>query len=119
VQVVAVLPAVDPLTNNGTVRIRFHNPQHLLKLGMFLSLNLPLQSAGETLLLPTQAIYPDENGEPHVYKVSGDQAHAVPVKLGAHSDGKVEVLQGVQAGDLVVLSGGYGLPKRSTVRVKQ
>jgi RND family efflux transporter MFP subunit len=118
-RVVAVLPAVDPVTNNGTVRIRFHNPQHLLKLGMFLSLNLPLQVAGETLVLPRQAIYPDENGEPHVYKVIGDQANAVPVKLGARSNDKVEVLEGVQAGDVVVLSGGYGLPKRSTVRVKQ
>ena len=29
-RVVAVLPAVDPATNNGTVRIRFDNPQHLL-----------------------------------------------------------------------------------------
>ena len=86
---------------------------------MFLSVNLPLKAASNALLVSRQAIYPDESGEPHVYKVTGDQAEAVPVKLGAESNDKVEVLAGVQAGEVVVLSGGYGLPKKSKVRVKQ
>jgi RND family efflux transporter MFP subunit len=118
-RVAAVLPAVDPATNNGTVRIRFDNPQHLLKLGMFLTVNLPLKAAANTLFVARQAIYPDENGEPHVYKVTGDQAESVPVKLGAASSDKVEILEGVQAGEVVVLNGGYGLPEKSKVRVKQ
>jgi RND family efflux transporter MFP subunit len=118
-RVVAVLPAVDPATNNGAVRIRIDNPQHLLKLGMFLSVNLPLKGAADRLLLPRQAIYPGESGEPHVYRVTGDQAEAVPVKLGAQSNDKVEVLDGVRAGEVVIFSGGYGLPEKSTVRVKQ
>ncbi|HYY70206.1 MAG TPA: efflux RND transporter periplasmic adaptor subunit, partial [Terriglobales bacterium] len=118
-RVVAVLPAVDPVTSNGTVRIRFDNAQHLLKLGMFLSVNLPLKAASNTLLVSRQAIYPDENGDPHVYKINGDEAEAVPVKLGATSSDKVEVLEGVQAGDVVVLNGGYGLPEKSRVRIKQ
>ena len=118
-RVVAVLPAVDPATGNGTVRIRFDNPKHLLKLGMFLSVNLTLKAASKALLVPKQAIYPDENGEPHVYKVNGDQAESVAVKLGAQSSDKVEVLDGVQAGEVIVLNGGYGLPEKSKVRVKQ
>ena len=117
-RVVAVLPAVDPATNNGTARIHIDNPQHLLKLGMFLSVNLPLKAAAGRLLLPRQAIYPDESGEPHVYRVTGNQAEAVAVKLGAQSNDRVEVLEGVQDGDVVVLSGGYGLPEKSKVRVK-
>jgi RND family efflux transporter MFP subunit len=118
-RVVAVFPAVDPATNNGTVRIRFDNRQHLLKLGMFLSLNLPLKGVADALVVPRRAIYPGENGEPQVYKVTGDQANAVPVKLGAQSNDEVEVLEGVKAGDVVVLSGGYGLPEKSKVQVKQ
>lgn len=117
-RIVAVLPAVDPATNNGTVRIRIDNPQHLLKLGMFLSVNLPLKAAADRLLLPRQAIYPGESGEPHVYRVTGDQAEEVPVKLGAQSTDKVEVLEGVQEGEVVVLNGGYGLPEKSRVQVK-
>ena len=86
---------------------------------MFLSVNLPLKVAAKALLVPRQAIYPDENGEPHVYRVTGDQAESVAVKLGVQSSDKVEVLDGVQAGQVIVLNGGYGLPEKSKVRVKQ
>jgi multidrug efflux pump subunit AcrA (membrane-fusion protein) len=85
---------------------------------MFLSVNLPLKAAAKALLVQRQAIYPDENGEPHVYKVTGDQAESVPVKLGAQSNDNVEVIEGVQAGEVIVLNGGYGLPEKSKVRVK-
>ncbi len=69
--VVAVLPAVDPATNNGSVRIRIDNRKHLLKVGQYLSLPLPLKDAGARLVVPKQAIYPDESGEPHVYVLHG------------------------------------------------
>lgn len=118
-RVVTVLPAVDPATNNGTVRIRVANPRHLLKFGMFVSINLPLQENREGLVVPRQAVYPDESGEPHVYRLTGDEAESVPVKLGIQTKDESEILSGVQEGDKVILSGGYGLPGKSKVRVKQ
>jgi RND family efflux transporter MFP subunit len=116
--VVAVLPAVDPATNNGTVRIRMDNQQHLLKFGAFLSFNLPLKASGTKLIVPRQAIYPDENGEPHVYKVTGDLAVAVPVEVGVQTKDKAEIVAGVKEGEVVVVTGGYGLPDKAKVRVK-
>jgi len=117
--VVAVLPAVDPSTNNGTVRIRVDNRKRLLKLGMFVSIQLPLKAAGQRLVLPRQAIYPDESGEPRVYKVQGEQAESVAVQLGVQTRDQVEVLSGVREGDTVILAGGYGLPeKRQRIRIK-
>ena len=118
-RVVSILPAVDPATNNGTVRIRIENSKRLLKLGQFLSIDLPIKQKGSRLVVPKQAVYPDESGEPHVYKVTGDAAEAVPVKLGVQTGDKAEILEGVQEGDTVVLIGGYGLPEKSKVRVKQ
>jgi len=118
-RVVSILPAVDPATNNGTVRIRAENPRRLLKLGQFLSLDLPVKQKGPRLVVPKQAIYPDESGEPHVYKLTGDTAEAIPVKVGVQSGDKAEILEGVKEGDTVVVTGGYGLPEKSKVRVKQ
>ena len=118
-RVVAVLPAVDPATNNGTVRIRVANPNHLLKFGMFVSLDLPLKANKDRLLVPRQAIYPDESGEPHVYKVEGDEAESVAVKLGIQTKDESEILSGAQEGDKVILAGGYGLAEKSKVRIKQ
>ena len=118
-KVVSVLPAVDPATNNGTVRIRIDNAKHQLKLGQYLSVDLPLKQAGTTLIVPRQAIYPDESGEPRVYKVTGEDASQVPVQLGVQTKDKAEIVSGVQEGDTVIVTGGYGLPEKSKVHIKQ
>lgn len=117
--VVAILPAVDPATNNGTVRIRIDNSKRQLKLGQYLSIDLPLSPKGARLLVPGQAIYPNESGEPHVYRVEGDDAVSVAVKVGVQSGDKAEILEGVREGDTLVTSGGYGLPEKSKVHVKR
>jgi RND family efflux transporter MFP subunit len=117
-KVVSILPAVDPATNNGTVRIRIENSKRQLKFGQYLSINLPLQQKKQQLVVPRQAVYPDESGEPHVYVVAGDEATSVAVKVGVQSGDKAEILEGVKEGDTVVVTGGYGLPEKSKVRVK-
>jgi RND family efflux transporter MFP subunit len=118
-KVVSILPAVDPATNNGTVRIRIENAKRLLKLGQFLSVELPLKQKGSRLVVPRQAVYPDESGEPHVYKVTNDDAESIPVKLGIQAGDKTEILEGLKEGETVIVTGGYGLPEKSKVRVKQ
>jgi RND family efflux transporter MFP subunit len=117
-RVVSILPAVDPATNNGTVRIRMENAKRQLKLGQYLSIDLPLKQQGTRLIVPKQAVYPNETGEPHVYKVTGNDAQSVPVKVGVQAGDKAEILEGVNDGDTVVVSGGYGLPEQSKVHVK-
>jgi RND family efflux transporter MFP subunit len=116
--VVAVLPAIDPATNNGTVRIRVQNPKHQLKLGEYLSIELPLKQRGLSLVVPRQAIYPDQSGAPHVYKLQGEVAESVPVQVGIQTKDNVEILSGVNEGDVVIVDGGYGLPEKAKVHVK-
>ncbi len=116
-RIIAVLPAVDPVTNNGTVRIQVNNRNHALKLGTFVTVELPLRQRIQRLILPRQAVYPDESGQPRVYRISGDEAQSVTVQLGIQTKDQVEILSGVQPGDRVILSGGYGLPDKAKVRV--
>jgi len=117
-RVVAISPAVDPATNAGLVRIRFANPAGLLRLGMVLTAQTPVDKHSGALIVPPQSIYRDEQGTPHVYKVSADNAEAVSVTLGIQNQDAVELLSGVQAGDTVIVTGGYGLPDKAKVRVK-
>ena len=118
-KVVAISPAVDPSTNVGTVRIRMSNSRRLLRLGLFLSAQLPLETHAKALVVPAQAVYRDEQGNPEVYRVEGDDASAVPVKLGIETKSQVELLSGVQAGDTVILTGGYGLKDHAKVKVRE
>jgi membrane fusion protein (multidrug efflux system) len=116
--VVAISPAVDPATNVGTVRIRASNPAGLLRLGMFVSTQLPLETHANAVVVPSQAVYRDEEGKPQVYRVQGENAEAVPVELGIEAKDRVELLSGVKPGETIILTGGYGLSDKAKVKVK-
>lgn len=118
-RVVAISPAVDPSTNVGVVRIRITNAAGLLRLGMFLSAQAPIETHPGALAVPPPAVYRDEQNQPRVYRVTGDRAEAVPVKLGIETPTQVELLSGVREGDTVILTGGYGLGERAQVRAKR
>jgi len=117
-RVVAISPAVDPMTNAGLVRVRIANPRGALRMGMFLSAQVALETHAKALVVPPAAIYKDEEGELHVYRVTGTDSVSVPVKVGIETPGMVELLSGVSEGDQVILTGGYGLPDKAKVTVK-
>src|SRR5713226_9635585 len=117
-RVVAVSSAVDPTTNVGLIRIRIANSEGLLRLGMFLSAQIPIETHPNALSVPPQAIYRDQEGQPHVYRVVGTSAAAIPVQLGLTTSDRVELLSGVREGETVILTGGYGLGDKAKVTVK-
>jgi RND family efflux transporter MFP subunit len=117
-RVVAVSPAVDPATNVGLVRIRIPNQERLLRLGTFLSAQVAIDTHAQALVVPPQAIYRDEQGQERVFVVTGENATAVPVKLGIETPDRVELLSGVKEGDNVILTGGYGLGDKAKIKVK-
>lgn len=117
-RIVAVSPAVDPATNVGLVRIRLANPGGLLRLGMFLTTQVPVEAHKNALTVPPQAIYKNENGQPRVFLVDKDSATAAPVRLGIETSDRVELLDGVKEGDTVIFTGGYGLGDKAKVSVK-
>jgi RND family efflux transporter MFP subunit len=118
-KIIAISPTVDPATNVGSVRIRIANPSGILKLGMYLNAQVPVQTDANALTVPPQSIYHDETGATQVYEVNGDKATAVPVKVGIQTSDHAEILSGVKAGDTVILDGGYGLGDSATIKVKQ
>jgi RND family efflux transporter MFP subunit len=117
-KIIAISPTVDPATNVGSVRIRIANPSGVLKLGMYLNAQVPVQTDADALTVPPQSIYHDETGATQVYEIKGDTATAVPVKLGIQTTDSVEILSGVKAGDTVILTGGYGLGDTAKIKIK-
>jgi RND family efflux transporter MFP subunit len=116
--IVAISPAVDPATNVGLVRIRIANRAGLLRLGMFLTAQVPLETHRNALVAPLGAVYRDQDGNPEIYRVEGEKAEAVPVKLGLETKDRVELLSGAQEGETIILGGGYGLPAHAKIKVK-
>ena len=107
----AISPAVDPSTGVGLVRIRIPNPNGALRMGIFLTAEIPVDTHANALTVPAEAIYRDQKSEPRVFVVEQDSATAVPVKLGIETKDRVELTGGeVKEGQTIILTGGYGLP---------
>lgn len=118
-RVTAISPSVDPSTNVGTIRIRIANSGGALRLGMYLTAQVAVETHKNALTVPVEAIYHDESGQTQVYEVSGNTAKAADVKVGIESGGRAEILDGVKAGDTIILTGGYGLGDSANIKVKQ
>jgi len=69
------------------------------------------------VLVPKRAVT-EQNGQSHVWVVTGGSAVRRPVTLGADRLDQIEVRSGVMRGDAVILNPPAGLADRALVRVK-
>ncbi|OGB99787.1 MAG: hypothetical protein A3G35_12500, partial [candidate division NC10 bacterium RIFCSPLOWO2_12_FULL_66_18] len=70
------------------------------------------------VLVPKEAIV-TRDGQRLVYLANGSKAAGRPVKIGAEVDGKVEVLEGLQGGETVVVRGVEALRDGQRLRIKR
>ena len=95
---------INPNTRTLNLLAEIDNPQRDLKPGMLIDLQIS-RDEGEALTVPEGALI-SVASQQYVYKVNGDNvAHQVPVKTGRRRVGHVEVLEGLQAGDQVIVEG--------------
>ena len=95
---------VDPVTRAILVRAELPNPDHALRAGMLMTVNV-MQAGREVLALPEIAIEQVGAGS-FAYRVKPDmRVERVAVELGARKDGKVEVIRGIDAGTRIVIDG--------------
>jgi membrane fusion protein (multidrug efflux system) len=99
-----VAARVDPATRSVTVRAAFANHERQLRPGMLVSVRLQ-RPEREALLVPEIAIV--QIGQTSfAWRVKADgSVEQARVALGTRSGGKVEVLEGLQAGDRIVVDG--------------
>ena len=123
-QVREILPLIDPETRQAIVKIDLpDSPQ--LRPGMFLRANLTTNVA-QGITIPAKAILPQADGSALVYQLGNDnQVQAVTVEIGELLDGetsnaaRIEVRQGLQVGDRVVVEGAGYLKDGDRVNVVQ
>lgn len=103
-QVVAVDSRIDPVTRSIGIRARIPNPDLRLRPGMLMIVDL-IKNSRNSLIVPEQALIPEPNAQ-FVIVVSNDNvASRVKVIIGRRKLGYVEVLEGLNEGDLVVTDG--------------
>ncbi len=102
--VAAVDNRIDPTTRSVNVRAEIDNSDLRLRPGMLMVVDL-LKDARESLMVPEAALDPNSDKQYVVIVRADNTAHRVEVKIGRRRTGFVEILDGVQEGDLVVREG--------------
>ncbi|TCK19244.1 membrane fusion protein (multidrug efflux system) [Thiogranum longum] len=104
----AINPGVDTGTRTLRLRATLDNPERLLRPGMFAEVSTVLPLRDNILTLPRTAVTYNPYGELVFVIQKTDKGMTVlnrPVKTGEVREGRVEIIEGLKAGDLVVSAG--------------
>jgi membrane fusion protein (multidrug efflux system) len=94
---------VDPVTRSIIVRAELPNQKGVLKPGMFMTAKISA-AAARALLVPEGAIVP-EQGKSFVFVVKDGIVSKREVTLGRRKPGQVQITQGLDDGERVVIEG--------------
>lgn len=94
---------VDPVSRAIVVRARIANEDGRLKPGMFMTVKLTV-SETPALMLPEEALIP-EGARKFVFVVRDGKAVRTDVEIGRRRPGEVEIVSGLNEGDVVVTEG--------------
>lgn len=117
-EVTVVDTRIDPATRTVRLVSEFDNADEALRPGLFLTVELLLAQRERAMLIPEEAIDP-LGDKAFVFVVRDDRVRRMEVLLGQRLPGEVEVRQGIDAGDRVVVRGVNRLRNDAPVRVTE
>ncbi len=108
-------------TSTGTVasRVLFENKEHLLLPGMFVRATIINEVLDKALLVPQRGVLRTSEGSARAYVITdSNSVELKDVRIGRAVDDQWLVLDGLKAGDRVVISGLQKIKAGITVQVK-
>jgi RND family efflux transporter MFP subunit len=120
-RVAALLPNFDAASETSSVRTDFTGPERIAEAGAPVEVRIVTTNVPDAIVVPAAALFQDQGVDRyHVFVVGADaRAHRTDIKVGLRDRDRVQVTEGIKAGDLVVTSGGYALSDGLGVRVAQ
>ena len=116
-EVLFIYPYLNTKTRTAQLRLAFKNPELELKPGMYANIYLKSELPDEVLVIPQEAVI--DSGVRKVVFVSLGKGKFQPrdVKLGAEGNShEFQVLEGLEEGEKIVLSGQFLLDSESRLR---
>jgi cobalt-zinc-cadmium efflux system membrane fusion protein len=111
-RVILVSSVVDPESRSVKVRTEVPNPDGRLKPDMFANVEIITEMHRIAISIPQSALL-DDGGKKVVFVMAGSGYEKRAVTAGIQSNDRVEILEGLQAGDKVVVKGNYLLLQQS------
>jgi membrane fusion protein (multidrug efflux system) len=96
---------VDPTSGQIMLRAELPNPDGMLLPGMYVRVRLQQAQANEVIQLPQQAVTRSGSGDSVMVVGADGKVSPRPVKVGSAQDGQWIVLEGLKAGEQVMVDG--------------
>jgi membrane fusion protein (multidrug efflux system) len=103
-KVYAIEPSIDSKTRSITLRALYDNANARINPGRYVSIELIIREKANAIQVPTEAIIP-ELGSEKVFIVKNARAQSVAVKTGLRTEKFVEITEGLNPGDSLVVGG--------------
>lgn len=104
-EVFFVAPNLDAAARRLILKAWIANDDLRLKPGMFVNVDVEVEAKDAALMVPETAIVYDSHGVFVWRQGEGGQAEKIPVELGLRQEGRVELVDGVAPGDVIVSAG--------------
>ncbi|MBU8541484.1 efflux RND transporter periplasmic adaptor subunit [Falsiroseomonas tokyonensis] len=110
-----VVPRVDPVLRTVQVEARLPNEDRALRPGMLMQVRVAAEVVEQAVTVPPRAVVL-QGPEHFVFRVADGIAQRTPVRIGQRLPQRMEIQEGLAAGDQVVLEGLQGLQDGARVQ---
>ncbi len=117
-EITSIAPAADTRTMSFPVVITLDNAEGALKPGMFGQVDILMDKAENTLIIPKEALL-SVMGANRVFVAEGEIARAKEVEPGLEDENFVQILSGLKAGESVIIRGRDKLQDGTKIIVNQ
>ena len=109
--------ALDMSTRTMAIEVDINNQNHILKPGMFATVNLILEKKQNAMTVPLQSVLNDSNGD-YVFTVGTDSiAKKTYIKTGISNEQYTEITAGLSGEDKVIIVGQTMVRNNMKVRI--
>jgi multidrug efflux pump subunit AcrA (membrane-fusion protein) len=110
-RVAGMSPAFSPAGATSPVRLEFSGRERIYESGAPVEVMITIKSAPEAIVIPAAALFEDAANDRFYVFVAGEDGrmHRRTVTVGIRNAAEVQITSGVQAGQIVITSGGYAL----------
>lgn len=115
-QVEYIYPALDEKTRTLKVRLALDNSNHQFKPAMIANVRIYGGPKEEVLNIPVEALIRTEKQNRVIVKVSDTSFRAVEVAIGMITQGRAEIISGLNEGEIVVTSGQFLIDSEANIR---
>lgn len=115
-QVEYIYPQLDAKTRTLKARLRFANPENMLKPNMYANVVILANPQENVLSIPSEALIRSSDGNRVIVALGAGRFEACRVTIGHESGNRIEILSGLKVGEKVVISGQFLIDSESNLK---